>query len=838
MAKGSQLTQLKSALLQAGVTGKSSTSKKRKRGAAPLEKEKEKRAARLEEVHHRLNPFDVKVTKTKHDVGGRKIKGVTGRPAQSKQVGMEQRKKTLLKEWEERNRVGRIVDRRFGENNPTMSLEERMLERFTRERQRASKGVAFNLEDEDELTHYGQSLSKLDDFDNVGLGFESEDEEAGQLNKEEVSQTHFGGFGEDEEDDDDTLRRQMEKEQEENIRHELDNNFAALRDLLYAPDSSFTDSNAVPPGGAKKQNGLPLETDATLLSSVLESQDADYDQHVRELAFDKRSKPKDRTKTEEELALEEKEALEKAEKRRRGRMLDLEESENGDDEEDENGPGGNEGDETVDEEDHDFDLEDEADSEIEEGEQEGLMATISKEKIELTASTKTELPYTFPAPATHEEFLDIVENAGDQEVPIVVQRVRALYHTSLAPENKLKLQALANVLIDHIIYVTSLPKPRFPLVVSLLPHLSAIVKSYPLLTAQFFNEKLSLMHKNLKRGLARGATSPDARTWPGLSELSLLRIIGIIWPSSDFSHTVISPARTLMGAYLGLCRVRFLPDVASGLFLCSLFLQYESLSKRLVPETVNFLTNAFLHLAPTGFQDASSLPGSFPSPDFRSESCRKLLIKAKKQTPMPGKVNLPTLLSLGEPDDQAKVDLLALTLQLLGKFSEMYKGLDGFVELFEPVLDVIQYGETKNWDPVLKSRHSQTIDMLARLLKFAKQSHQPLTLQAHKPIPIPSFIPKFEMTTSNYLRKKDPDFERNEVAKLRYQLKQERKGAIRELRKDTKFLAAVEQKQQMEKDREYGERMKKAFTSIESERAEQKAMEREKAREKRRAGRK
>lgn len=82
-----------------------------------------------------------------------------------------------MKEWEDRNRAGGIVDRRFGENDPSMSLEERMLERFTRERQRASKGVAFNLEDEDELTHYGQSLSKLDDFDNIGLELDSEGEE-------------------------------------------------------------------------------------------------------------------------------------------------------------------------------------------------------------------------------------------------------------------------------------------------------------------------------------------------------------------------------------------------------------------------------------------------------------------------------------------------------------------------------------------------------------------------------------------------------------------------------------------------------------------------------------
>lgn len=58
-----------------------------------------------------------------------------------------------------------------------MSIEERMLERFTKERQRASRAGTFNLEDEDELTHYGQSLSNLDDFDNAGLTLADDDEE-------------------------------------------------------------------------------------------------------------------------------------------------------------------------------------------------------------------------------------------------------------------------------------------------------------------------------------------------------------------------------------------------------------------------------------------------------------------------------------------------------------------------------------------------------------------------------------------------------------------------------------------------------------------------------------
>lgn len=127
--------------------------------------------------------------------------------------------------------------------------------------------------------------------------------------------------------------------------------------------------------------------------------------------------------------------------------------------------------------------------------------------------------------------------------------------------------------------------------------------------------------------------------------------------------------------------------------------------------------------------------------------------------------------------------------------------------------------------------------MLSKLLKFARQSRQPLQLQSHKPIPIPTYIPKFDSSSSTYMRNKDPDRERNEAAKLRRQYKQERKGAIRELRKDARFLAGVALQKQMDKDRGYNERMKRVFGSLEGERAEAKAMEKQKMKEKKRAGR-
>ncbi|KAF9226783.1 Nop14-like protein [Gyrodon lividus] len=899
MAKGSQLSQLKSALSQAGINRQNV---KKKKPSRSTEHDRVKKAAKLKEIQQKLNPFDVKVTKLKHDVGGRKIKGASGRPAQSKQAGMQQREKTLLKELEERGRVGGVVDRRFGENDPSMSLEERMLERFTKERQRASKASAFNLDDEEELTHYGQSLSNLDDFDDIGLPMDEDEEEEGQLNHETVKKVHFGGFGDrdDEAKDEESgrkktkaevmaevitkskehkMRRQVEKEQEENMRHQLDQDFDSLRTLLYAPDPSSTDNDSIPPSGVPN---LPI------LKPANDEDTMDYDKQVRELAFDKRANPKDRTKTEEELALQQKEALEKAERQRKLRMSgqdpgvsDDEDAggrkrkrvRGGDDLDDDFmqdetlgglGPGLGAGDdgeaysESNEESEgssvHDSDEEDGNEDDVGDimdgdGSSNGETSVGEEgEFTEITTKRKTvrfktlepsqELPYTFPAPETHDEFLEIIEDVRDDDVPTVVQRIRTLYHQSLAPENRFKLQDLTRVLVDHILYITSPPTPRMTLLGTLVPHLFSLSQSHPIDSAEYFVEKLSLMHKNLKRGLVTGALEPSSRTWPGLSELTFLRVIGIIWPTSDMHHPVISPARLLMGTYLGLCRVRSFTDATSGLFLSSLFLQYESLSKRFVPEAVNFTVNATLHLAPHAFASANSLPGAFPCPDFGSALCRPLAINKKAAIGLVfQKPDLQQLMS-AQPTEQYKMDALGLALDLIDRFADMYKALDGFIELYEPIHTVLLGLECGNLSESVQSRVASLQDKVARLLKFARQSRKPLLLQAHKPIPIPSYIPKFESSSSSYLRRQDPDRERNEASKLRYQLKQERKGAIRELRKDAKFLAAAEHKKQVEKDHAYKERMNKAFSSLEGERAEQKAMEREQAKEKRRAGRK
>ena len=298
------------------------------------------------------------------------------------------------------------------------------------------------------------------------------------------------------------MLRQTQQEEDENLRHELDNELDSIRSLLFA---------APPQAGPSAEGEASAPVTADLPP---DGEDKEYDQYVRELALDRRAKPKDRTKTEEELALEEKEALEKAERRRQRRRRGEEsESEDegegkrkqskprgGDDLDDDfveeeggwNGLGAGLGDDvdmasgqveegSEDEDDSDEETEegeDESNEEGEsvaeefesaseesgeedgeEGEEEALVQSGRKRAAKPSSSSK-ELPYTFPCPETHDEFLEIVEDIDDKDVPTVIKRIRTLYHPSLAEENKFKLQVR---LRPHPALITSnyLTRPGF-----------------------------------------------------------------------------------------------------------------------------------------------------------------------------------------------------------------------------------------------------------------------------------------------------------------------------------------------------------------------------------------
>lgn len=430
-----------------------------------------------------------------------------------------------------------------------------------------------------------------------------------------------------------------------------------------------------------------------------------------------------------------------------------------------------------------------------------------------------------------------MEQVDDSLVGTVVERIRKLHHPSLHADNKFKLQAFSGVLLDHIIYSATLSPPSFVVIEALVPHLYALTKAYPIKSAEHFRSKLNLLQKNFTKGL-QDPLEISSKTFPGLPELVFLRVLGSIWSTSDMKHAVVGLAHYLMGAYLGLGRVRDIKDIASGLTICSLFIQYEERSKRLVPEITNFMVQSLLLLFPVAYTSSKTVPGFFPILDFDILGSSLRFRRKHGGDASPKSPSLFNLLTESATGEQGKVDLMAFSLELIGRCADMYRPLDGFIELYDPILLILSDLPTKKLPPLLTQQVVRLKEKLSRLLKFARQERQPLLLQAHKPIPIATYIPKFDAHSSSYMRNRDPNAEREALTKLKAQHRKEKKGAMRELRKDNRFLAGVQQERQEAKDREYKARMSKAFAGLESERAEQRKEEKEKRREKRRSGKK
>lgn len=273
--------------------------------------------------------------------------------------------------------------------------------------------------------------------------------------------------------------RQHQKDMDEDLRDELDGELNDLRALLQEGPS---DTAAYRPKPASHEN------------------DAGYAQFVKTLAFEARAKPKDRTKTEDELAMEEKTRLEEAEAKRQRRMRgeesedeeergkrrridtrregdDLDDDFLDEDEEDELlGPGltretleargatkaaaasledaesdeeetGEDGESGEDEDEEDEDEDEDVVSDMDDLSDAVGSSNADQDEVDLvrpsrrkTSKKTTEIPYTFECPDSIDQFEDIMEPLEDSALPIVVQRIRAIHHPSLAQGNKERLQ--------------------------------------------------------------------------------------------------------------------------------------------------------------------------------------------------------------------------------------------------------------------------------------------------------------------------------------------------------------------------------------------------------------
>lgn len=281
----------------------------------------------------KINPFEVHTNKEKFTIMGRQLKHDKGMPGVSRAKALQRRRDTLGQEYLNKNKSNAFRDQRIGEG--TMTREEAASARFIAERlqqqQKAGqrREARFNLNDDDDddgglggggggnqLTHKGQTLSEIEQFEDGvsdGGGDDDDDDVLGKLDDQFTGAAHFGGGGAkgDETDRKAAIKDFIaeQKRRKEEISKEKDE-VSVLTQKLDA------DWRAL----------IPLMATTSYGDEKKPKPDA-YDVAKREMVFDKCGSVTDRLKSEADVARAEKERLEKLERERLERMSGVTEEE-------------------------------------------------------------------------------------------------------------------------------------------------------------------------------------------------------------------------------------------------------------------------------------------------------------------------------------------------------------------------------------------------------------------------------------------------------------------------------------------------------------------------------
>ncbi|XP_054468409.1 nucleolar protein 14 [Anoplopoma fimbria] len=840
------------------------------------------------------NPFEVKINRKKFDILGRKTKHDVGLPGVARSKAINKRKETLLKEYKQKGKSSKFIDRRFGEYDTNMAPEDKILKRFAMERQRVhDKKDLYNLNEEEELTHYGQSLAEIEKF-NDNVNSDDESEEKGLLSAE-LTASHFGGGGGllrrktpgEQQDGEDNHRaksrqelieeliqkskqekreRQVQKEESQELTEKLDQEWKSIQSLMVTK---------MPKSERPEEEKPKLEQ---------------YDMMVRELVFEMKAQPSEKLKTPEEVAREEREKLQKLEADRLRRMMgeevgessqsqihisadDLndgfildkddtktlsyqdgkwnigEESEDDKDEEgdEEEGQSGEEeeeegedeeevdGDEeegeeeeeqegSSEEEDGHSDLESEQESEDEETEETSAEPSLSKEEMKAQQeAAKAELPYTFTAPEIYSDLKDLLHGHTPDNQRLIVARTQKSNHASLAVGNKLKLQKLFGFLLEYIGELATRSPPELTTIDKLIPELYTMCQMFPEAACKTMQTIFGDAGHSTEEVLEVKGHIP----FPTLDMLVYLKVTALLFPTSDFRHPVTTPALLYISQALTKCPVRSLQEVTSGLALCCLGVEYVTFSKRFLPELINFLAGT-LHLA---VQDKTSL-GYTVVPPFRpSGKCSDLLVLSdsesckswsKKSLPLSATQHLELRNDLDK--DHHRLTCLSTCLDLVKRCCLLYKDLTSFTCVFQPIRTLLsKHLSAQTLPETLQELHGEILESISS----APVTRSRLVLERKKPIPLKLLTPKI-VEVLDYGKKRGSTREEREKERLKHKYKKEFKGALREIRKDTRFLAREKLNEVMDRDSERKRKVRELFGSLATQEGEWKALKRRK----------
>ncbi|KAM7252462.1 hypothetical protein ACFE04_024345 [Oxalis oulophora] len=462
------------------------------------------------------------------------------------------------------------------------------------------------------------------------------------------------------------------------------------------------------------------------------------------------------------------------------------------------------------EEDDDDDDDDEHDNDIihdkkEKKSMKNAVTSGTEKKKAITVAA--DVPYLIEAPKNFEELCSLLENRSNENILLIIKRIRISNATNIKAENRKKMQVFYGLLLQYF-SVSANKKPiNFDLMNRLVKPLMEMSMEMNYFAAICARHRISKMRNQLCQAIKER----EKGCWPSVKTLFLMRLWSIIFPCSDLRHVVMTPVILLICEYLMRCPISSGHDVAIGCFLCSILLSITKQSEKFSPEAIIFLRT--LLMAATDRKATSCEEYEFYH--LRDLKALRPLLRLHDSVNDIVPLNFLKLVDMPEDStffssDNFRTSILANVVENLGAFVEIYKELSSFPELFLPISTLLnEVAQGKKMPVALQDKMTHLSQLITDNVDEHHIWRRPLQMRKQKPMPMKLVNPKYE---ENYVKgiDYDPDRERAEKKKLKKRVKDETKGAIRELRKDNYFLWEVKQKEKEQIQEERAEKYGKA----------------------------
>lgn len=734
----------------------------------------------------------------------------------SREKSISVRKNTLLKEYQNRFKTGAFIDKRIGEYDST-SLEDKLLERFTKEKQRKIKksNALYNNPDEEEyggfiLTHKGQEISNLNskndlysDFDDVSDS-EHISEDDITLDRETVSKHHFGGF--ETKSKTEIMHEVISKSKYYKMeRQKLSEENNQLRSNL---NDTFDNINFL----------LPITKESN--NTTIPNNHTDYDTLVREFSLDTRqAKATNRLKTPSEIALKEQEHLVMLQRQMtKEDSVSTEISQLGSSNEFHlpkkhinetsitvsnlnsldaianklfSTPKSSSSEHSTSDEDIEsdtFEFEDYSDNDDIVTNHDDIVTEKfnTNTSLNLADSSILNSSMIFECPSSLEEWNQLTMNKllCDHDLKLIFSRIKRLYDPSIDKKNTKLLESLVICLFEHLLIVVDNESDKIKNYVNgLIYHIEDIMNSLETDHDNidiWFSKRLESMLQNYEN--SKKVSMPER-----ISELIVFHWIGRWYGRSGLS--LWNTALLMIGMILQQVSKLDKRDICVGLILVEIYLKHDSRS-RLMPEAFGFLHVLIVDCVEY-IRNNTSLNATCPK--------KHILFEWKKNT------------DAVFPLFSYNIDIIVKILSLLNQMvnNAIRSSWIAFPEVFSPILDTLLYA--RNHELLSDEASCISINIIESIQSQLEIKREPLqTYKDARPHILPLLNPKIDMDFKKKRKQLSAMNSSDRHKILRRGIKRERKSVIRELRKDTRCIQEEKLKElkQSQRNRHSGQEMR------------------------------